>query len=66
MSINEITQLDKDELFQIYTELLDVPDHWIKDAQNEFYNSILKQKPELMPYWLVVTLIEKNYITIEE
>ena len=39
--INEITQIDKDDLFQSYIELIDTPNNEsLKYFKNEFYKNI--------------------------
>ena len=59
--INNITDQDKDTLFQVYIEVVDVPETWLKDAKKDFYKSILFRKTELMPYCVVMSLIELGY-----
>lgn len=59
--LNNITKQDKDTLFQIYIDNIDLPETWLKDAKNDFYKSILNRKFELMPYCVVIHLIELGY-----
>ena len=64
--INEISQTDKDNLYQTYTDLLNIPEHWYKEAKEHFYKCILKQDPMLMPYFLVIELKKLGYIALDD
>lgn len=62
--INNITDNDKDLLFDTFIkgiDIADLPHKWLKDLKKEFYGSIIHRKPELMPYCIVVELIELGY-----
>lgn len=59
--INNITKQDKDTLFQIYIDNIDLPETWLKQAKKHFYKCIMYQRVELMPYCVVEELKELGY-----
>ncbi|MCP4355962.1 MAG: hypothetical protein GY793_10110 [Proteobacteria bacterium] len=59
--IANITQQDKDDLYQIYTDNLDIPDGWYKETEHYFYNIVLNFDVNLMPYCVVLALYAKGY-----
>lgn len=59
--LKDLTQQDKDELYQIYTDNLDIPDCWYKQTENYFYKTVLNFDINLMPYCIVLALYEKGY-----
>mgnify|MGYP000126483848 CR=1 FL=1 len=64
--INELTQQDKDDLFQSYIELIDPPNNEsIKYFKNEFYKNIIHCEILYMPYWLVMELYIKGFNVLD-
>jgi hypothetical protein len=63
-NLSNISELDKQDLFLIYIDAIDPPTTWIKGTTKDF-NNILKMRVDLMPYCLVLALIDKGYITID-
>ena len=60
--INNISQLDKDNLFQQYTDILEIPESFYEDIRFEFYEVFMRIGDiRLMPHWLVVSLYELGY-----
>lgn len=59
--LTELTQQDKDELYQIYTDNLNIPEEWCKETQKHFYKVILNFDAQLMPYCVVNALIERDF-----
>ncbi len=61
--IDNISQIDRDDLFQTYIELINPPTNMIKEFKSEFYKSLIFRDIKFMPYWLVLELKEKGYNT---
>ncbi len=64
--ISEITQIDKDNLFQVYVELIEPFDvNSLKELKNEFYKNLIQRDIIYMPYWLVMELYVLGYNIID-
>jgi len=65
-NISEITQIDKDNLFQVYVELIEPFDaNSLKELKNEFYKNLIQREILYMPYWLVMELYLLKYNVID-
>jgi hypothetical protein len=65
-NISEITQIDKDNLFQVYVELIEPFDvNSLKELKNEFYKNLIQRDIIYMPYWLVMELYVLGYNIID-
>ena len=64
--ISEITKIDKDNLFQVYVELIEPFDaNTLKELKNEFYKNLIHRDIIYMPYWLVMELYVLGYNIID-
>ena len=64
--ISELTQIDKDNLFQVYVELIEPFDtNTLKELKNEFYKNLIQRDIIYMPYWLVMELYVLGYNIID-
>lgn len=64
--ISEITKIDKDNLFQVYVELIEPFDaNTLKELKNEFYKNLIQRDIIYMPYWLVMELYVLGYNIID-
>lgn len=64
--ISEITKIDKDNLFQVYVELIEPFDvNSLKELKNEFYKNLIQRDIIYMPYWLVMELYVLGYNIID-
>jgi hypothetical protein len=64
--ISEITKIDKDNLFQVYVELIEPFDaNTLKELKNEFYKNLIQREILYMPYWLVMELYLLKYNVID-
>lgn len=59
--IKDLTQTEKDNLYQFYIDNLDIPESYYKIAKKNFYKVILNSDIKLMPYCIVLRLYEMGY-----
>jgi len=60
--INNISQIDKNKIFQTYTDLINLYDEdSLKLLRKEFYKDLIHRDTLFMPFWLVLELEKIGY-----